>query len=49
MRGAFLDIVALAGFTSFIYGVYLIHAPSAFIVGGSLVTVAAVFAARSRS
>lgn len=49
MRKAVLDIVALGGLGSVIYGVHLVYPPAAFIAGGLLAFVFALAATAAGS
>ncbi|WP_416358217.1 hypothetical protein ACLNGM_10030 [Aureimonas phyllosphaerae] len=40
------DAIGLTGAGSIVYGVHLMHAPSAFLVGGAMMVSVAVAAAR---
>lgn len=43
-----VDVAALGGAASFVYGVHLVYPPAAFIVGGLVVSSLAIFVARAR-
>jgi hypothetical protein len=49
VRKAALDMLALLGLAAFLYGVWLIYRPAAFIVGGGVTVAVALLLARVRS
>ncbi len=46
LYGRLLDLMALCGSSSVVYGVALVHPPSAYIVGGLAVVTLAILRAR---